>query len=263
MKSELVELKSAVSKLLEQRDNALKGDEESEEDTVVDLSKRGIQFDDDDRAFVDLSDVDKKIASEVGKTREELAELKEARAKEEALKVFNDNINNIIDEDSDVFKPAYDDLKVAFKDLNDAVIQIQERLEIWDEKGAIDQDQALDLLADSDELKEWNKSHPGIDPIRIARAFNSKVDLRSSLRDIANAKGYKNKDKDIEADIDEKIKNAKDKPGSLGDASDQAGSEADLLTRISNLDSEALLGISDAEAAKIEAMLKQEELKGE
>ena len=162
---------------------------------------------------------------------------------------------------SQVFTPAYGDLQKAFKDLNDAVILMQERLEIWDENGAIEQDRALDLLDGSEELAAWSKTHPGIDPTKIARAFNSKVDLRSSLRDIAEVKGYNKKD--IEPELDEKIKKAKDKPGSLGDSSDQAGGQPDLLSRIANLDSESLLEISDAEAAKIEAMLKQQELKGE
>jgi hypothetical protein len=263
MKTELAELKSAVSTLLEKRNDALKEIvEEKEEDLVID--KRGVQFDDDDKAFVDLSDVDKKIESETQKTRAEIEELKAEKANREAKEAFETQVKTILNEDETAFTPAFDELRVAYKNLNDAVIAVQHRLEIeGDEDGTIDQDTALDLLHGSEELKMFQEIHPGIDPIKVARAFNSKVDFRTSLRDIANVRSLDKKDDDASAKLDEKLEAAKKKPGSLSGTENQAGGNASLLERIASLGSEEILSMGDAEAAKIEAMLENEELKGE
>ena len=259
MKAELSELKGAVQSLLDKRDNALK-EELAEEDKPIDLSRRDINFDEDDKAFVDLSDVDKKIQAETKSTREELEALKAERLAEKTKQEFQNNVNTIISESPDAFQPAWNDLQSTYKDLNEAVINLQDRLGIMDDDGTISQDQAIDLLQGTDELKEFTEKHPGIDPIKIARAFNSKVDFRNSLRDIATAKSYGKK---AENEIEDVIKKAQNKPGSLLGSGNQAGSNVSLIDRIAQLDTSKIFDFSDAEVAKIEAMLEQEELKGE
>jgi hypothetical protein len=263
MKEELTELKSAVSSLLAKRDNAADG-EKDEKKSPLDETKMGVEFDDDDKAFVDLKPVKEKIEEETKKTRAELDELKAERDAAARKEAFKRAANEIISEDADSFDPAFPVLQEAFKDLNDAVIAMQERLEVWDaEDGSIDQDRALDLLQGTEELKAFEEKHPGIDPIKVARAFNTKVDFRTSLRNIADVKEFGKADndadaKDSEAKLDDKIKAAKDKPGSLAGASDQAGGTADLIARIATLDTEEIVNMSDAEAERIEAMLERE-----
>jgi hypothetical protein len=262
MKAELTELKSAVSSLLAKRDNAADGEEEKK--SPLDETKMGVEFDDDDKAFVDLSEVKDKIEEESRKARKELDELKAERDEAASKEAFKTAANQIIAEDAPAFDPAFPVLQDAFKDLNDAVIAMQERLEIWDaEDGSINQDRALELLQGSDELKGFQEKHPGIDPIKVARAFNTKLDFRNCLRDIADVKKFGKADNDADAKdpedkLDDKIKAAKNKPGSLANASDQAGGTADLIARISNLDAEDIINMSDAEAAKVEAMLERE-----
>jgi hypothetical protein len=260
MKAELTELKSAVSSLLAKRDDALKPDEDPAEET----SKKGVEFDEDDKAFVDLEDVHKKIEDEGAKTQEQIDELKDEKVKEQQTAAFNQEKNEIIGEDAPAFEPSFPVLQEAFKDLNDAVVDLQNRLEIADnDDGTVSQDHALELLDGSPELEEFSKKYPGIDPIKIARAFNTKLDFRISLRDIAdiNKFGASDNDDDTKSDekeISEKIKKAKDKPGSLAGSSDQAGGTADLLTRIHDLPTQDIMDFTNDEIKKVELMLEKE-----
>ena len=260
MKAELTDLKSAVTSLLKKRDDALETDEDPDEETT----KKGVEFDNEDKAFVDLEDVHKKIADEGAKTQEQIDELKNQKVKEQQIADFNHEKNEIIGEDTAAFEPSFPVLQEAFKDLNTAVVELQNRLEIADnEDGTVTQDHALELLDGSPELKVFSEKYPGIDPIKIARAFNTKLDFRISLRDIAdiNKFGASDNDDDTksgEKEISEKIKAAKDKPGSLANSSDQAGGTADLLTRIHELPTSDIENFTDAEIKKVELMLEKE-----
>lgn len=260
MKAELTELKSAVSSLLEKRDDAGKKEDEK---PLLEETKIGVEFDEDDKAFVDLKDVKEKIETDNKPLREELETLKADKALVEQKAAFKKAADEIISEDQKAFDPAFPILRDAFKDLNDAVIALQNRLEIMDDDGSIQQDEALDLLRGTEELKGFTDKYPGIDPIKVARAFNSNVDFRSGLRNIANVNKFGLSDNDdkatgIEAKLDEKIKAAKDKPGSLAGSSDQAGGTADLLSRIAAQSTEEILSYSDSEIDKIEAVLEKE-----
>lgn len=266
MKAELNELKSAVSSLLETRKTKLEDTESSEaaKKELLEDTERNIQFRDDDSAFVDLTDVKEKIETDTKQTRQELAELKAERAREVAKQTFNDNVNMIIGENEDSFKPAYDYLKDVYKDLNDAVIALQLRTGMeGDENGAIDQDVALDAMAGTEEEKLFLEKHPNIDPTRVARAFNTKVDLRSSLKHLSDIKSF-GKSKEATGDrLDDKLKAAKDKPSGLGRTENQASGNSNLVERIASLGTDDIMDFNDAEAAKVEAMLQREALKGE
>jgi hypothetical protein len=265
MKAELNELKSAVSSLLEKRDGAGQAEEDK---PLLEETKTSVEFDEDDKAYVDLKEVKDKIEEDTKQTRAELDELKAERDEVKRKDAFKRTVDEIVGEDSDSFDPAFPILQEAFTDLNNAVIDLQNRLEVADDNGTIDQDRALDLLHGSPELEGFTKKHPGIDPIKVARAFNTKVDLRRSLRDIADVNKFGEADNDadpkgLEANLNEKIKAAKDKPGSLAGSSDQAGGTADLLARISQVSSEDIMDMGDADIAKIEAMLRREAEQGE
>lgn len=267
IRSELDELKSAVSSLLEKRNDALKEELEDKKAPLED-TKKVVEFGEDDSAYVDLSEVKDAIAAENAQTKAELAELKEERELARMKEEYDRNVQAIIGENKEMLEPAYDNLKDIYMSLNDKIIEIQNRTGYMGENndGVLSQDEALELLADSPEEKAWLEDNPGIDPTRIARAFNSKIDLRTSLRHIAKvtkaSKEPENKDTKLDT-LDEKFKAAKQKPGSLGSAENQAGATGDLIDRIANLNFEDLESLSDAEAAKIEAMLLREELKGE
>jgi len=102
-----------------------------------------------------------------------------------------------------------------------------------------------------------------LNPIQIARAFNSKRDLKDTLTQIATTlKTYNNGSVADNADMD-LIRRAQQKPGSLGGQDNQSGAGEPLLDKISNLPSENIMDISDAEAERIEKLLLDEELRGE
>lgn len=259
-KSELNELKAAVSDLLSKREQTL------EEDPKIPLgdTKRPIEFDDDDAAFVDLSEVKEAILAENEATKADLETLKAEREMEKLQKEFNQSIEDAISEDKDRYTEAYDSLRNMFKDLNDAVIDYQKRTGNMGENGTLEQDEAMELLDGSPEQKAFLERYPGIDTLNIARAFNTKMDLRRSLRHIAdvNKIGVETTKEKETPTLDDKIKEAKQKPGSLAKSENQAGGTVDLIDRIASLDFSDIESLSDAEAAKIEAMLLNEELKG-
>jgi hypothetical protein len=264
-KSELTQLKDAVSSLLEQRNSTLKELEESEEEkrTPLENTKASVQFDDTgDTAFVDLKEVKDAIDSSVGSTKKELEELKAEREKERAQKNFQANVESVINQNKEVYSQAYKDLNNVYQALNEKVIELQTRTGVGHgPNGTLSQDEALELLSGSPEEAEFLKEHPGIDPTRIVRAFNSKIDLGASLKHLSTV--LKIGVKEETAELDEKLKAAKDKPGGLaGHGNRNSEDTGDLISRVAALSNSDFENLSDAEVAKIEAMLLREELKG-
>ena len=262
-KSELTQLKDAVAVLLEKRSEAL---EKEEEEKPVPLSdpRAKVEFGDDDKAYVDLSQVKDAITAETAHTKQELNELKAQRAEELAQQKWIKNVSSIVSEDKR-FGPAYQELKQIYEDLNNKVIEFQTRTENYGDEGVLDVDTALDLLSGSPEEKEFLDKYPGVDPTRIARAFNTKVDLRSGLRHLANTLKISSKDTDsLEGKLDEKIAKAKSKPGTLARQENRSsGDTSDLIERIAEMSYADFESLSNAEAARIEQMLRNAETKGE
>jgi chromosome segregation ATPase len=263
--SELDQLKGAVQTLLEKRNPAddSTNKDEGEGDELEDVAK--VEFGENDSAYVDLSKVKKAISTETEKTRAELEQLRLQEEIRKAQEAYQKNVQAIIGEDKDVFEPAYDKLKDTFRDLNDSIIELQQRTGEMGDNGVLSTDEALDLFSGSPEETEFLKSHPGVDPTRVARAFNSKVDLRTSLRHVADVFkiGVKDEAAGLEQKIDQKLEHAKRKPRALGGTENRDTKTSDLIERISQLDYKDMESMSDAEAAKIEQLLLQQELKGE
>lgn len=261
-KSELSSLKDAVALLLEKRNNADDDDVVEEKEPLSDTRTK-VEFD-DDKAYVDLTEVKKAITTENAKTKAELEDLKLQRAIEEGQKAYARNVQQIVSENQEVYEKAYDSLKDTYTAFNDKLIELQHRTGEMGDNGVLSQDQALDLFVGSPEEKEWLEEHPGIDPTRVVRAFNTKTDLRVGLKHIASALkiGVKD-DKEPSGVLDDKIKAAKNKPGSLAGQENRASDTSDLIERISRMSASDFENLSDAEAAKIEAMLLSEELRGD
>lgn len=261
-KSELSQLKDAVAMLLEKRSSALDDNEEEEKKTPLSDAKAKVEFNDDDKAFVDLTEVKEAISAETAKTKQELNELKEQRAYEEATRAYESNVKKVISED-DRFGAAYEELKTVYESLNNQIIEMQKRTEEFGNKGILTVDRALELFNGSPEEEAFLKENPGADPTRIARAFNSKVDLRHGLKHVADTKKIGIKD-DANAELDDKIKQAKNKPGSLANQGNKSSEGTDdLIERIASMSPSDFESLSDAEASRIEAMLLREELQGE
>ena len=105
-KTELAELKTAVSKLLD-----TKQDLNKEEDKLpLDDPKRKVEFEEDESAFVDLSGVKTAIQTESEKTQKQIDELKTAEVVRVAKERYDKTINEIIDVDRDKYDPAYSKL---------------------------------------------------------------------------------------------------------------------------------------------------------
>jgi len=264
-KSELSALQNAVADLLEQRSAAVKDALKDEEEKKVPLQdpKAEVRFDENgDKAFVDLTDVKDAIANETKATRAELEELKEQRAIEVAQEAFRTNVQSVIDENKDVYREAYGKSMELYKQLNDKIIELQQRTGEHGENGVLTQDRALELFAGSPEEKAFLEEHPGIDPTRVARVLNTKVDLKIGLQHVADTFKIGVKEDDPIAKLDDKAKAAKEKPGGLAAHGNRDSSDSgDLIQRIANLANEEIEDLNDAEVAKIEAMLLREELK--
>lgn len=263
-KSELSELKSAVASLLEQRDKTQGKDPLTEEEqNPLANTRTKVEFDEKgDEAFVDLAGVKKVIDTENAKTRADIEALKQEKAAEQARINFQRNVESVVNENKDVYVEAYGHLSKIYKDLNDKIIELQTRTGEMGEDGTLPQDVALEIFSGSPEEEEFLKEHPGVDPTRIARAMNSKVDLRYGLKHVAEIQkiGVKS---DPEKIIDDKIKAAKDKPGGLAGQGNRNSEETgDLIARLSTLSHTDFENMSDAEIAKIEQMLYREEMKG-
>ena len=260
-KAELAQLKDAVSALLESKKKALDLEEETKKTPLAETRAK-VMFDETgDDAFVDLKEVKDAIANASSKTEQELAELKADRQRELAQQAFQKNVESVININKEVYSVAYKDLGDVFKALNDKIIELQNRTGNMGDNGVLSVDEALDAFSGSPEEEEFLKEHPGIDPTRVARSFNSKPDLKLALTHIADVKKIGDKANNVD-EID-KLKAAKDKPGGLAKMGNQSGSEtSDLISRISSLSYNDFEDLSDAEVAKIEKMLLREELKG-
>lgn len=264
MREELDELKSAVISLLQRRNDAVSDEDEehteSKKAPLTDTRKK-IEFDENNDAFVDLSEVKEALAAETASLKQEQQKLAEQRALEEAQKAFAENVRKVVSTDEKRLAPAYDKVGEMYTDLNEAVKALQMRTGIkGDPKdGTLSQERALELLDGSPEEQEYLKKYPGIDPTRVARAFNSTYDLKIGLRHIADVFKL---GEDGEADtLDDKIKAAKNKPGSLAGHENRTSDAGSLIERIAGLSHRDLEDLSDAEAAKIEQMLLREELR--
>lgn len=265
-KQELIQLKSAVSSLLDKKQDLKK------EPLPLEEPKRKIEFEDDESAFVDLSPVKTAIESESEKTQKQIDELRQAELVRVAKEQYDKTVNEIINLDQEKYNPAYSELQKIMASLNERVIEAQNRTGTMDDpEGGIDIDVGLDLIDGSPEEKQFQKDFPGINPINIARAFNSKRDLRHALDHISSTVLKSNNDDDDDSGakkiLDDKdsdlINKAKIKPGTLANQENQGAAADTLLDKISKLDTEDILNISDAEADKIEKLLLDDELRGD
>lgn len=258
MKTELTTLKSAVSELLDKK----KGKEEKTPEPLED-PKRKIEFTDDEKAFVDLSPVKQALDAQEEKTQKQIDEIKVAEANRVLQERYDSEVNKVLDVDRVKYDPAYKQLQVVIEALNNRVIEAQNRTNnLGDKKGSIDIDVALDLLDGSPEEAAFVKDFPGLNPIHIARAFHSKRDLKEALDSIIVT--LEKGDGKADDDLDQKlIDAAKEKPGSLANQENQSGRNDSLIDKITNLKTEDILNISDAEAARIEKLLLDEEVRGD
>jgi len=136
MKTELTTLKSAVSELLDKK----KG---KDEDTPKPLEdpKRKIEFEEDESAFVDLSEVKQAIEKQDEKTQTQLQEIKDVEQNRVLKERYESEVNKVLDTDRDKYDPAYKQLQVVLKSLNDRVIEMQNRTNnLGDKHGGLDVD---------------------------------------------------------------------------------------------------------------------------
>jgi len=263
MKTELIELRGAVTQLFSKRDS-LNGEEKKTPKALEDTKKK-IEFEADESAFVDLGEVKTAIKESKDSTQEQIDELKQLTQDQAVKSDYERTVSSILDTNRAEFDPAYQKLQEAVKSLNDKVIEAQNRTDTpGDPKtGELTVDAALDLLDGSVEEEAFRKDYPGLNPTQIARAFNSKRDLKDTLTQIATILKSDTKSKTADnADMD-LIRRAQKKPGSLGGQDNQSGAGETLLDKISNLPTESIMDISDAEADRIEKLMLEEELRGE
>ncbi len=263
-KTELGQLKSAVSSLLDKKQDLTK------ESPPLEDAKRKVEFAEDESAFVDLEPVKSAISLESEKTQKQINELKQTEAMRVAKEHYDKTVNDIISIDKDRYDPAYSELQKIMTSLNNRVIEAQNRTGTMDdEDGGIDPNVGLDLLDGSPEEEAFLKDYPGVNPTNIVRAFDSKRDLKFALDHISATvlKPADNDDTGVKNILDEKdadlIKKAAAKPGTLSKQENQGLASDTLLDRIGKLDTEDIMNISDAEADKIMKLMLDDELRGD
>jgi len=263
MKTELIELRGAVTQLFSKRDS-LNGEEKKTPKALEDTKKK-VEFEADESAFVDLGEVKTAIKESKDNTQEQIDELKKLTEDQAQKSDYERTVSSILDTNRVEFDPAYQKLQQAVKSLNDKVIEAQTRTDTpGDPKtGELTVDAALDLLDGSEEEEAFKKDFPGLNPTQIARAFNSKRDLKDTLTQIATTLKTDNSKKVTDSADMDLIRRARSKPGSLSGQDNQSGAGETLLDKISNLPTESIMDISDAEAERIEKLLLEEELRGE
>jgi len=255
MKEQLKELQGAVSSLLEKR----KGEETETKDPLED-PKRKVEFGDDDKAFVDLSDVKAAIKEQESKTQSQLNEIKQAEKMRELRDQFTNTVNSVLDINREEYEPAYKVLQEAVKSLNNRVIEMQNRTNnLGDPKtGSLDVDVGIDLMENTPEEKAFLKDFPGLNVPQIARAFNSKRDLKIALNTVS-----KTLNNTTSAEDNKLLKEAGKKPGSLGGVENQSGINDTLIEKIGKLKSQDIMSITDAEEERILKLMREEEIRGE
>jgi len=260
-KQELTTLKSAVSELLDKRDGK---DGKNETPKPLEEAKRKVEFEEDESAFVDLSPVKEALKESEEKTQKQLDEIKEVNRQKELKDQYTQEINTILDDDRETYDPAYKQLQVVIKALNDRVIEMQNRTNnLGDEHGALDIDTGLDLMDGTPEEKAFKEDFPGLNLTNIARAFNSKRDFKAALNDVAATLTTNGTETDT-SKIDMKlVDEAKKKPGSLANQENRSSAGDSLLDKIGNLRTDQIMEISDAEAERLEKLMYDEEVRGE
>jgi hypothetical protein len=128
----------------------------------------------------------------------------------------------------------YEKLVNAYKELNECVVSVQNRTGVFEEDGCVGVDEAIDLLDDSPELKEFQKRYPNIDYTKVARMDSSSTDLKEAL-------GEASKIKDM---IDE------------SEEQRASNSNVDLITKIAD-NQHDILNMTDDSVDKLEKILAE------
>lgn len=261
MKDKLSKLESVVSDLLEKRKALTSDGEENTSKKPLEETKKHIEFGEDEKAYVDLKEVKDYLNEENKNIKTELDNLKKEQLETQIRTKFEEAVNDVVTLDKDKFAPAFEQLKTMSKTLQDRLIEIQDKSEDQSIKGKLSIDRGLDILDGTDEEKAFIKEFPKVDPALIARAFNSKRDLKRALTNISEAT---TEDTTTGHEGDEKIlEKVKGKPSSLTRTENQSGGGGNLIERVSQLGTDDILSMSDKEIEKIEALLREEELRGD
>jgi len=260
-KDELVELKGAVATLLNK-----KNPDEEKKETPKPLEEpiKKIEFGDDESAFVDLTEVKDAIHDMGEKTQVDLEKLKLAEMDRKVKEQYDRTVNEVISKDTERYTPAYEKLQTMINALNDRVIEMQDRTNnLGDKNGGLEIDAGLDLMDGTPEEKAFLKDFPGINPVFIARAFNSKRDFRNALDNVAESLKEKSDTKVNDKLNEDLIEKAKNKPGSLTNSDNKSGSTASLIDQIGELKTSDIMDIDDKTEAKLLKLMENEELRGD
>ena len=124
-KQELTQLKSAVSSLLDKKQELEK------EPLPLEDPKRKIEFEDDESAFVDLSPVKTAIESESEKTQKQIDELRQAELVRVAKEQYDKTVNEIINLDQEKYNPAYSELQKIMDHLMNVLLKLRTEQVLW------------------------------------------------------------------------------------------------------------------------------------
>jgi hypothetical protein len=160
-------------------------------------------------------------------------------------------IQAIVGED-ERYGSAYNKYQNARKWVEDKVVEFQEENNI---QGFMSSGQALDHVFGEDLEDEFKKTFPAMDLERVVTAEDSQRHFRNTLAHIAGASESQSAD-DVEAG--NRFKKVLAKPSNLGGAANQKGADLTVVERLSNLTSEDIIGLNDADVARIERALARE-----
>lgn len=178
---------------------------------------------------------------------------------EESERAFQETVNSVIETDSERFSPAIKDLDKTLEWVD------KELCDILDDEGiphGVLSGKAIDILEGNDMfMAEFDKKFPGVDVALVARAYDSKSDLRRALKHYTGLKGDESIKPGLKAADNLKRIASKGRPANLGGAPNRSVDTgvADL-DDYQNLSQEDIDSMSDAELNKLErAMAKAQD----
>lgn len=209
-----------------------------------------LDYDDDGNPVLDtsvLSGVNNQLNERIANLEALLqASVQQQQNTEDASKV----IDAIVSED-EAYSGAYQKYRGARKWVEDKVVEFQNENNL---EGLMSSGQALDHVFGEDLEGEFKSKFPGLDLERVVTAEDSQRHFRNTLASITASAEHSPDD----VEKGNRFKKVLAKPSSLGGAANQKGAQLSAVEKLANLTSEDIIGLSDADVARIEKALARE-----
>jgi hypothetical protein len=241
-----------------------------EEDQTVDVAgqKIPIKFDDDSNPYVDPKDLEHLTKSEVKEVENKVDKIEQTQAVRDRNDAQTQAIQTVLSSD-EAYPNAFRSLDEAFKFLDTELEQIVREKDI--DVKTLTPDGAMDLLEASEStMKAFRQKYPNADIETVIEGRmltpNGQINTRK-LRKALNALKAPGGDETTATTAEtnkDKLKTLKaitSKPSNLSGMRNQRGTAGMSLDDMANITQEDFENMSDTDVAKLERLLRDEELR--